>query len=168
MCSLLSSITIQKIHYIISIMFHFVTAGLAIWFFKSKMSEEQKKISIEKRNFLLNNLIKQYKNARNSLEKFFCHNFESDEDLKKYRFLIVEEFTTISSFIESIENIIVFDEKEIKKLIKPNHILNKNNLFASKEPLATLRNSKSELSQLRSEVSQSIIDAYRVCWLRFR
>ena len=160
-------ITIQNGYYIASIVFHLITIILGIYYFFNSKNRTQKKLDIDKCNHLLDRFVEEYRTVKNNLEKFFHQDFKNNTDFERYKESITEQFAVISTFIESNENIFLFNKNDMAFLLRPSSIIQGNELFF-RTPLEKLKDSHSQLSVLKSELSISIVQTYKVCWLKVR
>ena len=148
-----------------SLLIQLLALGLgAIYFLKNK-KHDVVKITNQKRNELLNYLVKDLKSVRDKLNIFFDKKFANDQELKTFKTAIVEEFSTISAFVESSETIFCFEDKSIRALIAPSSIIQTSHLFQLSS-LSELNNY--DMDFLKSEFSTSIMSACKACWSQIK
>lgn len=157
--------SLRNFYYLFSMFIQFIALCLgAVYFLKNK-NHDVAKITNQKRNELLNFLVKDLKSVREKLNTFFDKKFVTDQELKTYKSSLVEEFSTISAFIESSETIFCFEEKSHNTVIAPSSIIQNSHLFQMSS-LDELK--KHDTDFLKSEFSTSIMTACKSCWSQIK
>lgn len=152
---------LRNIYYIFSMFFQLIAISLGAYYFFKNKAHDQTKLDTEKRNNLLNHLVQEYKTTQTLLNRFFYLDFNSDQELKKFKDSTVEHFSLISTFVEANENLFIFNDNDMKYLLTPSSVIQTNNSFS----LASIKElKKHDLSFLKSEFSTSIMLAYKTCW----